>query len=327
MRTITRRLRNLRIGVRLAVILTLCGLCIGAAAYNGLSSQSRSDAFQEDMNAVQDGRQIADELLISINDVTGWQGLYLADAAAYGVERALGPDGYNAQGLADAKKGVEELFATADTSGLTADEKAVVAETEEQFTQFFAEDAKIQQRLRTDGVSALPGIMKSINGGDAGAAWSAVYDATDRLKVMIDERLAEMRAELQSMKDSGRRSVYVGLLLAVVLATGLVRVLVRSITRPVGETVAALREVAEGRLGTRVDVVGKDEVADMGTALNVALDRMSETLRGIEASSQALASASEELSSVSMQMSGSAQESASQSELVSAAAEQVTRNV
>src|SRR5688572_5353104 len=108
MRTLTRRLRNLRIGARLVVILSLCALCIGAAAYNGLSSQSRSDAYQQDINKVQDGRQIADELLISINDVTGWQGLYLADAAAYGVDAALGSKGYNAQGLADAKKGVEE---------------------------------------------------------------------------------------------------------------------------------------------------------------------------------------------------------------------------
>ncbi len=312
MRTLTRRLRNLRIGVRLVVILSLCGLCIGAAAYNGLSSQSRSDAFQQDINEVEQGRQIADDLLISINDVTGWLGLYLADAAAYGVERALGADGYNAQGLKDAKAGVEEYFATVDTSGLTAKEKAVVADAEAQFTDFFAEDAKIQQQLRTEGTAALPAIMKSINGGDAGAAWSATYEVTDKFKSMLDERLVDMRAELKSMKDSGRRSVYVGLVLAVVLAAGMVRMLVRSITRPVSATVAVLDEVAEGRLGHRVDVVGNDEVAQMGTALNVALDRMCETLRGIDANSQALASASEELSSVSMQITGSAQESASQ---------------
>jgi methyl-accepting chemotaxis protein len=327
MRTLTRRLRNLRIGARLVVILSLCALCIGAAAYNGLSAQSRSDAYQQDINEVQDGRQIADELLIAINDVTGWQGLYLADAAAYGVERALGSKGYNAQGLADAKAGVEELFANADTSGLHADEKAVVAEAEAQFQDFFAEDEKIQKQLRTDGLAALPAIMRSINGGDAGASWSATYEVTDRLKSMIDERLADMRAELKAMKDSGRRSVYVGLVLAVLLAAGLVRVLVRSITRPITETVAVLNEVAKGALGDRVEVAGKDEVSDMGTALNVALDQIGETLRAMELTSQALATASEELSSVSLQMTGSAQESASQSELVSAAAEQVTRNV
>jgi methyl-accepting chemotaxis protein len=327
MKALTRRLRNLRIGVRLAVVLSLCALCVGAAAYNGLASQSRTDAYQKDINEVQDGRQIADELLIAINDVTGWQGLYLADAAAYGVDRALGKDGYNHAGLADATSGVEELFATMDTSALTAEEKSVLDEIEQHFDQFFAEDVKIQEQLRSKGMAALPAIMNSVNGGDAGAAWSAVYEASDSFKTMMDERIAGMYAEMAQMKESGRRSVYIGLALALVLAAAMARTLARSITVPLRSAASFLGGVAAGHLDGRLEVEGKDEASEMATALNEAMGHLGEAMRGMDANAQALASASEELSSVSGEMTGSAQESASQAGLVSAAAEQVSRNV
>ncbi len=320
-------LRKMKIGARLAVVLSMCGLFIFAAAYNGLSSQSRSDAMQQDINKVVDASQIADDLLVAINDVTGWQGLYLADAAAFGVDRALAKDAYNVSGLDESRAGVEALFSSVDTSALTAEEKGIVENAEANFAQFFAEDEKIRARLRSQGTTALPAIMRSVNGGDAGAAWSAVYEQADALRTALDTRIETKTEELGATKSSGRRSVYLGLAVAVLLAAALARSLSRSITLPVAQAAAALRSVAGGRLDERLVVEGRDEVAQMASALNEALGQLGEAMRGMDGNAQALASASEELSGVSGEMTGSAQESASQAGVVSAAAEQVTRNV
>ena len=327
MKALTRPLDNMRIGRRLAAVFALCGIFIFTAAYVGLSSQFRSDTRQQEINAVIEDGQIGDDLLVAINDVTGWQGLYVADAAAFGVDRALGEDGYNRQGLDDAAAGVEKLFADADLDALNAEERAIVEEAERHFDQFFAEDVKIRELLRTEGISALPGIMKSINGGEAGEAWSAVYDTVDKLRTTIADRVEVERADLVEMKERGRITVYVGLVIAVTLALVMLRYLVRSITRPLDKTVGVIRSLAEGHLDNRLTVESGDEIGVMSGALNEALDSLSSAMAGMDANAQALASASEELSSVSGQMTGSAQESASQAGLVSAAAEQVSRNV
>jgi methyl-accepting chemotaxis protein len=327
MTALTRPLDNMRIGRRLAAVFALCGIFIFTAAYVGLSSQYRSDTRQQEINAVIEDGQIGDDLLVAINDVTGWQGLYIADAAAFGVDRALGENGYNRQGLDDAATGVQELFAKADLDALDAEERAIVAEAERHFDQFFAEDVKIRKLLRTEGLSALPGIMRSINGGEAGEAWSAVYDTVDKLRTTIADRVEAERAELVEMKARGRITVYVGLAVALALALGMLRYLIRSITRPLDRTVGVIRSLAEGHLDNRLTVTSGDEIGVMSGALNEALDSLSSAMAGMDANAQALASASEELSSVSGQMTGSAQESASQAGLVSAAAEQVSRNV
>src|SRR5688500_19944688 len=102
MRALTRPLDNLRIGRRLASVFALCGIFIFTAAYVGLSSQFRSDTRQQEINAVIEDGQIGDDLLVAINDVTGWEGLYVADAAAVGVERARGECGNSRQGVGDA---------------------------------------------------------------------------------------------------------------------------------------------------------------------------------------------------------------------------------
>lgn len=101
----------------------------------------------------------------------------------------------------------------------------------------------------------------------------------------------------------------------------------RSVTGPLQETVKVLEGLAEGRLDLHLDVDRKDEVGQMAVALNAAMGKLRETMSAMGNNAQGLASSSEELSAVSSQMTGSAEESATQANLVSAAAEQVSRNV
>lgn len=90
------------------------------------------------------------------------------------------------------------------------------------------------------------------------------------------------------------------------------------------ETVNA---AAQGDLTRTISVKGEDAVGQMGESLERFFDALRANLQSISQNSQTLASASEELSSVSQQMSSNAEETATQSNVVSAAAEQVSKNL
>jgi methyl-accepting chemotaxis protein len=105
------------------------------------------------------------------------------------------------------------------------------------------------------------------------------------------------------------------------------RLVARSITRPLGELVVGLDSLADADLTADVHVTGEDEVAQLGTSFNRAIDDLSTVVRRIRESAWTLATSSEELSATSTQMGASAEETSAQANAVSAAAEQVSANV
>jgi methyl-accepting chemotaxis protein len=245
------------------------------------------------------------------------EALYIDDAAAYGVEKGLAEDAYNIQGFADSQQGILDLFDTMDVSMLTSGEQAILDEIHASFDQFFAEDVKLRGLLVKQGLDALPTVMDSINGGPAGEAWSATYDATGRYQELIDARVEKMQDRQEADLAAGKRFVWIALAVALVVAIGLLLLVTRSIVGPVRHMVDQLRLVAAGRLDVRTALDRGDEVGQMSSALDEALG----------ANADNLSSASERLSAVSAQMSGTAAEAATQTDLVAASAEQVSHNV
>jgi methyl-accepting chemotaxis protein len=326
-KTFVRRLHDLTIGLRLAAAFAICGLLIAAAFAMDLKAQSDAAELQDEVDHALVGQQIADDLLIAINDITGWQGLYIADAAAYGVDVGLSEEDYNVQGFASSQEGIDELFATMDRSMLTSEEDAIIAEVETAFGQFFDEDAKLREQLTARGLDALPAVMDSINGGAAGEAWTQTYDASDRFHGLIDERVVELEEEQESSLAAGKRVVWVALSLAVVAAVVLLLLVTRSVVRPLRHMVDVLREVAAGRLDVRAGVDRRDEVGQMGEALDGVLGTLTDSLRQMGANADALSAASAELSEVSTRLSGSSADAATQTDRVSTAADQVSHNV
>jgi methyl-accepting chemotaxis protein len=322
-----RRAQDLRIGLRLAAVFTLCGLLIAAAVAFDTKTQRDAERMQHQLDRVHDGQQISDELLIAINDITGWQGLYIADAAAYGVAKGLGPDDYNVQGFATSKEGIDELFAGLDRTLLTSKEAAIIDDVKDSFDQFFAEDQKLREALTTRGLAALPEVMDSINGGPAGEAWTATYDASGRFHELIDARATRLEHQQDAELAAGRRLVWLFLALAAVAAVGLLTLVTRSISRPLGRIVSQLNLVAQGRLDVRASVQRGDEIGQISVALDEVLESLTESMREIGTNAEALGEASAELSAVSTQLSESATRAASQTDLVAVAADQVSHNV
>ena len=135
------------------------------------------------------------------------------------------------------------------------------------------------------------------------------------------------QAAAHSTYATARTTVLVFLALGLLLGVGLALYVSRLITGALGKVSVVLKAVADGDLTQHVDVSSKDELGHMAEDLNAATASMREAVETIGRSSQALGSASEELSSVSQQIAASAEQASAQANVVSAAAEQVSRNV
>ncbi|WP_431037144.1 methyl-accepting chemotaxis protein [Pseudomonas yamanorum] len=109
------------------------------------------------------------------------------------------------------------------------------------------------------------------------------------------EGAAESAAQMYTSAQWVVGSIIVTALLATLLLAWL---LTRSITAPIGQALTVARTIASGDLSRPIVVEGKDEPAQLLTALATMQTNLQDTIRGISESSQQLASAAEEMSSV-----------------------------
>ena len=116
-------------------------------------------------------------------------------------------------------------------------------------------------------------------------------------------------------------------MIAVLLVGYLLVGFYRSATVPLRRMVHALGALAEGDLTRQVTVDTRDEVGQMGSALNDALARLREAIHALRGDADGVAGASTELSAVSGEMRAAAQSTALQSGKVNAIANDVSTHV
>ncbi len=139
----------------------------------------------------------------------------------------------------------------------------------------------------------------------------------------VTSATADNTKRIREIKDTVLLVGVIGLALLVLLSA----LVGRSITVPLGKVVAALRAVARKDLTVQVDVDGRNELAEMATALTEAVTGVRGAITAIAASSTTLTAASHELSAVATQLGGNAEETSSQAGVVSGAAEEVSTEV
>ncbi len=96
---------------------------------------------------------------------------------------------------------------------------------------------------------------------------------------------------------------------------------------PVQEASEVLRRIAEGDLTVRVKGDYKGDHAGVKNDINAMAEKLSQSLKGIERNTKALAESSNKLMAVSNEMNANAEETSSQANAVAAATEQVSHNI
>jgi len=154
--------------------------------------------------------------------------------------------------------------------------------------------------------------------------------ATDLLNKLTDlntegARLATAQAASQA---AWLRLISLGITaVGVVLALVVGFVMSGRISRPLVSAVAVLQKVAQGDFTGRLNLDTKDELGQMATALNTAIEEMREALRGVRETAASVASSSDQLASASQEISSGAQEQASSLEETAASLEEMTATI
>jgi methyl-accepting chemotaxis protein len=153
---------------------------------------------------------------------------------------------------------------------------------------------------------------------------------TDSLQLLIDHDMqgsSDGLAAIESAVAAATRGLLIGVLLAVAFAIPITMWIVRSITRPLSEAVAVLDRVGACDLSVSLDIHTRDEIGQMASALNTALDKLRSTLQEVTQSATNANSSSRELSAAAEAIASGAQEQAASLEETSASLEQITATV
>ena len=171
--------------------------------------------------------------------------------------------------------------------------------------------------------------------GDVPAAGQAMFDGSDAhfddataavqdLSAASAAIAAGERRNADDQYSSTRTRLVLAALAVAALAVGAALLIAREISRPIKASVRALSLVARGDLTQRVRVTSRDELGQLGDALNGTVDATAESVRQVRRSSDLLADVSRRLSDLSEQLSESAERTRSEAVAVGAAAHQVS---
>ncbi|HEX5269024.1 MAG TPA: MCP four helix bundle domain-containing protein, partial [Gemmataceae bacterium] len=142
----------------------------------------------------------------------------------------------------------------------------------------YKEAAQLYSRLREDK------IFKPLSAGQHDTAWAACaeirptfYAFLDALDGVIEvkkdvakERYADCAAIYASSRTTAITLAVGGMVLGLGLGWGISRL----ISKPLNQSVGVLQAVAAGDLTKRLDVDTKDEIGQMASALNTAIDQL-----------------------------------------------------
>ncbi|MEV4640022.1 hypothetical protein AB0J80_22000 [Actinoplanes sp. NPDC049548] len=118
---------RMRVGSRLAVSFGLLIVLLGVTAGAGWAGMRTQDRVGEDLAKLAAAREAVQQFLYQVAEVTGWQGLVIAEAGTVGGAAATEPTAYNRAGELASKAALYQALDALETVPLTAGERATAA--------------------------------------------------------------------------------------------------------------------------------------------------------------------------------------------------------
>jgi methyl-accepting chemotaxis protein len=306
-------MRNLRftIGRRLA-LLGCIGLMV-AVLSNGtnLLLANHGQNLQQEEREYQLAQQLVRELDTRASElkVDGYKALLSSKPAELKAD------------LTDDTATVTEKLDALDKLALSSTDETVAATLRTAFTDYVAGIAAVIDNAVADPVKAR-------------ANFAAIQTANDKTDEAVGNAEDQLDAGAAGLIKRGKHIVSLTLLITfLMLAIGAALVLAativlgRSMNRRVRVVVAALNEVAGGDLSHRITDRGRDEIADMAGALNIALIKLGDAFTQINGTADRLGGESTSLKGVAVELTRAAAETSAQAEVVARTADDVSQNV
>ena len=156
----------------------------------------------------------------------------------------------------------------------------------------------------------------------------------DAMRRILSEIQAEERALLEQRTESMNAAkslslviLLLGGLIATVLAVSVAFLLSRSIAARLQQVVEVARDIAQGRLDSRIERAGRDEIGVLLDAFATMQQRLREMIGQIRAGAVQLVEAAQNISSASTQLSVSTQEQSQAASSMAATVEELTVSI
>jgi methyl-accepting chemotaxis protein len=312
-----------RLRLSFAAMTALIAVAAGGGWW-GTTQQSKARLDIDALEAVQNDIQ---QLRYDSMDVSGWQGLVLADAGAFGYAKAYAPDAYNIVEYEKSKAATYEHVRAANVAAMTPAERDMWATIKPSLDEYFRWDDILKSWMSADTPAARAKAMNSLNGGEASVAWMGMMDTADKLQASVTARNLDLARQADVTLRNSRILLGVALLAALVLAVVLSALVTRSVVRPLSTVVGGLRRLAQGDLTVRAEVRSKDELGELGAALDHTAGSLRTMVSSVSQHAESMFTASARLSATATQIAATAEQTRAQAGLVSGSAAQVSGNV
>lgn len=201
-----------------------------------------------------------------------------------------------------------------------------------------AEVDSLDKTLRGDVIKEVKRLRaivqeKSMSGGfgvDAEHWFTTISKKINALKSFEDKIADELLMLSTELLSEAKAATYQFLAIAIIALLSslfLSRLVARTVASSLTQTVSVLQSMAAGDLSQRMPYESKDEMGQMATALNAALDNLNELLTQIKQSAHTVSSSSIEIDTASNNISLSSQNQASQLQNAASAMREITATI
>lgn len=191
--------------------------------------------------------------------------------------------------------------------------RAQTAPSIEKYLKLIAENKK------EEALAVLQGEMRSAQ---------APYQASIEEMINFQTKLVVKAGDDADTNFQSTKKLMLGLSIGATLLALLAAFLVtRSVTRPLAQATKVAGLLAEGDLSVKIDVQGRDEVAQLQEAMSNMVDKLSQIIADVRATSDSLSSASEEISATAQSLSQGATEQAASVEEISSTLDEASASV
>ena len=216
----------------------------------------------------------------------------------------------------------EELWKMYMATSMDAEEKKLADDFEKDYNDMISQFEEFVSAVQGNDLITRDKVL---------VTWLGVYrSARDKMDKIIQFQIVsgeKMIAVNKKNSANTKRTLYIILAVSVFSGIFITILLARSVSGPVGKGLEFAKKIAEGDFTDRIDLDQKDELGQLGFALNAAADNLEKMVADIISNSQNLVQAIQEISSGNENLSQRTSEQASSLEEVASTIEETTASI
>ena len=306
-------LRNLKIGHRLGLafgvilLILVLSTCLGVWRLNQLATHMHVMATTDNQK-----QQLASEWLstVALNGMRTRAALTGTVENVPGFQRDMDATSQRTAALRDQLMKLVE----------SADGKAMLVAIDKARDAYRTPRGELMKRkIAGEDVSAAIEGLTPLNTAYVGT----IQVFQERQKKLYDQSLAEAEADAAQ----GQQLLIGAGLLALLLGAFFAFALSRSITVPLRQAAVSARRISEGDLTENIEVVGRDEAAEVLTALHAMQANLGRVVSGVRSNAEGVATASAQIAQGNNDLSGRTEQQASALQQTAASMEELSSTV